>query len=177
MLAVHTPSVEQFLRGGARERCELVRGHILEKATPAFEHSRIQGLLTHALAGYGEKRGRGIACPEWHHRFGPPGDLRIYVPDIAFLKAPPEHVAAYADAASDVMIEILSPSDSHTELLDKVQFYLYGGAESVWVVDPERKRIHIYKSGAPVRRFVQPEILTDPALPGFELPLANLFPA
>jgi Uma2 family endonuclease len=45
----------------------------------------------------------------------------------------------------------------------------------VWVVDPDEKCIHIYAPGKPARRFTPPDTLTDPVLPGFDLPLSELF--
>src|SRR5207253_9669460 len=50
---------------------------------------------------------------------------RIYVPDLAFVCAPRNaHLPDYADRASDVMIEIVSPPESAARLTAKVEFYL-----------------------------------------------------
>lgn len=174
MIATRTPTVEELLSGS--ERCEFVQGAKVEKDLPSFQHGQFQVILGAALTTYGRQSGLGAAVSEWHHRFGPEDDVRVYIPDIVFLKAP-RHLnpPRYANEASDVMIEIVSPTDSPTGLLDKVEFYLYYGALSVWVVDPTEKRIHIYSPGKPVRRFTPLDTLTDPVLPGFALPLSEIF--
>ena len=74
------------------------------------------------------------------------------------------------------MIEIVSPSESAARLTAKVEFYLQNGARSVWVVDPPTWRIDVYAPGKSMRTFGQGDTLTDAVLPGFELPLCDIFP-
>src|SRR5579859_5249214 len=97
--------------------------------------------LAQRCSNTGAKSGSGEPAPEWHHRFGPEDDKRIYVPDLVFVRTTKHtQVPDYADRASDVMIEIVSPSQSSSRLTAKVEFYLQNGAQSVWVVDPEERR-------------------------------------
>jgi Uma2 family endonuclease len=177
MIATKTPTVEEFLRTPENERCDYAHGEQWEKPLSNSQHSELQGLLTSALVQYGRKGGNGKAFPEWHHRFGPEDDKRIYVPDLAFVCARRHtQVTDYADRASDVMIEIVSPSESAARLTAKVEFYLQNGAKSVWVVDPPTRRIDAYAPGKSLRTFGPGDTLTDPVLPGFELPLGDVFP-
>lgn len=107
-----------------------------------------------ALADYGRRTGLGRPRQEWHHRFGPPDDIRIYVPDLVFIFAPPDaHLPEYATSASDIHFEILSPSQALSGMIDRIRFYLQNGVKRVWLVEPEKKRI----------------------LPGFQLSLSELF--
>jgi Uma2 family endonuclease len=176
MIATKTPGVEEFLRSGENERSEYAQGEKWEKPLPNKPHARLQLRIGSALVQYGSRSGTGEPFSEWHHRFGPEDDKRIYVPDLAFVRAP-KHTQApdYADCASDVMIEIVSPSESASRLTAKVEFYLQNGAESVWVVDPEERRVDVYAPGKPMRTFRENDSLIDPVLPGFELPLRGIF--
>jgi Uma2 family endonuclease len=176
MIATKTPTVEEFLRSGDNDRSEYAQGEKWEKPLPNRDHSDIQANIISALVQYRRESGNGKPFPEWHHRFGPEDDKRIYVPDVAFVRAP-KHTQApeYADRASDVMIEIVSPSQSASRLTAKVEFYLQNGAGSVWVVDPEERRIDIYAPGRPMRTYRENDVLIDPVLPGFELPLRDIF--
>src|SRR5579859_7861364 len=141
MIATKTPAVEEFLRSGDNDRSEYAQGEKWEKPLPNRDHSSLQLYLGSALLQYGRQSGNGKPFSEWHHRFGPEDDKRIYVPDVAFVRAPRHtQVPDYADRASDVMIEIVSPSQSSSRLTAKVEFYLQNGAQSVWVVDPEERR-------------------------------------
>jgi Uma2 family endonuclease len=176
MIAIKTPTVEEFLRSGDNDRSEYAHGEKWEKPLPNRYHSDLQANIISALVQYGRKSGNGKTRPEWHHRFGPEGDKRIYVPDVAFVRAPRHtHTPDYADRASDVMIEIVSPSQSASRLTAKVEFYLQNGAESVWVVDPEERRIDVYSPGKPMHSFRENDTLIEPVLPSFELPLRDIF--
>ena len=177
MIATKTPTVEEFLRSGDNDRSEYAQGEKWEKPLPNKYHADLQLSLGSSLRQYGRESGNGKAFSEWHHRFGPEDDKRIYVPDVAFVCAPRHtRVPVYADRASDVMIEIVSPSESAARLTAKVEFYLQNGARSVWVVDPPTRRISVYAPGKSMRTFGQGDTLTDPVLPRFELPLGDVFP-
>lgn len=174
MIAVQAPTVEAWISEHG-DRAEFLGGAIEEKPIPSSDHSDTQATLVSELRSYGRSTGLGRVRPEWHHRFGPPGDMRIYVPDIVFVLAP-KHVGLpeYADRASDIMIEIVSPNQG-AELADKVEFYLRNGARRVWVVDPQRKRVGIYSPDASPRSVNAGGMLEDDLLPGFALPLSELF--
>ena len=73
-----------------------------------------------------------------------------------------------------MVIEILSPSES-SQMVAKVEFYLQNGAGSVWVVDPEERRIDVYTPGRPMRTYRDNDVLIDSVLPAFELPLRDIF--
>jgi Uma2 family endonuclease len=76
----------------------------------------------------------------------------------------------------DLAVEVLSPDDSASEVLDKIEDWLAAGTQSVWIVDPRRKTISIHRSTAPVRVYHESEEITDePLLPGFRLRVADVF--
>jgi Uma2 family endonuclease len=176
MIATKTPTVEEFLRSGDNERFEYAQGEKWEKPFANRDHASLHASLCSALVEYGRDSGIGEPLPSWHHRFGLEDDKRIYVPDLVFVRAPKlTHLPDYADRASDVMIEIVSPSESASRFIAKVEFYLQNGAGSVWVVDPEERRIDMYAPGKPMRTYRENDILIDPVLPGFELPLRDIF--
>jgi Uma2 family endonuclease len=178
MITIKTPSVEEFLQTPENERYEYAHGEKWEKPPANSQHAELQLLLGSALVQYAKKSGNGEPFSSWHHRFGREDDKRIYVPDLAFVCAPRHtQLANYADRASDVMIEIVSPSESAARLTAKVEFYLQNGAKSVWVADPQTQRIDVYSPGRPMRTFGSMDTLTDAVLPGFELPLREIFPA
>jgi Uma2 family endonuclease len=178
MIGARTPTLEEFLQVPENERFEFAHGERWEKPLANRQHAHVQVSLGFELMQYGHKSGAGEPFPSWHHRFGPEDDKRIYVPDLAFVCAPRHsQLADYADRASDVMIEIVSPSESASRLTAKVEFYLQNGARSVWVVDPEQRRIELYAPGRPMRTFGSDDTLVDATLPGFELPLSEIFSA
>ena len=46
---------------------------------------------------------------------------------------------SFWDGAPDLAVEVLSPNDSPSDVLDKVRDYLAAGAEQVWVADPKKQ--------------------------------------
>jgi Uma2 family endonuclease len=74
---------------------------------------------------------------------------------------------------------VLSPDDRWNGprgIAEKVAEYLAAGVVAVWTVDPRTRRILVHRSGAEAEVHKDPLILTDPVLlPGFSLPLADLF--
>jgi len=82
----------------------------------------------------------------------------------------------YFPGAPDLAVEVLSPSDSHSEVMEKIDEWLTAGTRLVWVVDPAKKTVGVY---APKR---QPRILKsadqldgEQVLPGFSLAVAEIF--
>ena len=73
-------------------------------------------------------------------------------------------------------VEILSPSDVHSDITEKVQEYLDVGVAIVWVVDPDFETVAVYRSDAePVSFNRQQELTAEPQLPGFRVRVAELF--
>lgn len=83
----------------------------------------------------------------------------------------------FIGGAPDLAIEIISPSERASAIKRKIGQYLEHGAAVVWVVYLDREEVHIYDStGERVLR--TGDVLEVPALlPGFSLPLAEIFSA
>jgi Uma2 family endonuclease len=108
------------------------------------------------------------------------------VPDLMWFQA--DRLAAYqaADPAwedkpfvivPDLVIEIVSPTDSYAEVLDKVEGYLRDGVKIVWVVITDRKSVAIYKGEHYRVLSGDADLTATDLLPGFRLPLRDLFGA
>jgi Uma2 family endonuclease len=104
----------------------------------------------------------------------------IRCPDVAFYaksRLPNGRPAdGFGDAAPDLCIEIISPSEERAEMERKVREYFASGARFVWHVFPETQTIRVFTS---------PEDSTDlgptdevdagDLLPGFRAGVADLF--
>ncbi len=76
----------------------------------------------------------------------------------------------------EFVVELRSPSDSLNVLQGKMQEYLENGAKLGWLIDPENKRVYVYRPGEPVRELKNPESVSgDPVLPGFVLDLREIW--
>jgi len=73
-------------------------------------------------------------------------------------------------------VEILSPSDVHSDWTEKVQEYLDVGVALVWVIDPDFETVGVFQVGTePVYFNRQQELTAEPQLPGFRVRVAELF--
>ena len=113
----------------------------------------------------------------------PDDPSKLRKPDVSFVKAgrfpnnrPPK---GYARLAPDLAVEVLSPGDLASEIDEKVEDYLRAGVKLVWVVQPETKKVHIYRpTGAarPVDLLTEADTITgEDVLPGFECKVAEFF--
>lgn len=105
-------------------------------------------------------------------------------PDVAFVSYErfPKSARITPENAWDVVpvlaVEVVSPSDTASELMDKVMEYFRAGVRLVWVVYPEQELVVIHDTLTQMRGLTRADTLDGGAvLPGFMLPLATLFPA
>jgi len=76
----------------------------------------------------------------------------------------------------DFVAELMSPSDSLSELQDKMAEYIANGAQLVWLIDPYEARVYIYRPGEPVECLENPvNISGDPVLRGFVFNVAEIW--
>jgi Uma2 family endonuclease len=76
----------------------------------------------------------------------------------------------FSPLCPDFVIELRSPSDRLSEVQAKMQEYIENGARLGWLLDPQDKRVSIYRPNQPVEILDNPaELQGDPILPGFVL--------
>jgi len=75
-----------------------------------------------------------------------------------------------------LIAEVLSPSDTQKETHEKIKLYLSVGVPLVWILDPTDQTIRIYEPGKKPRLVnVNDQLIAEPQLPGFKVPVAVLF--
>jgi Uma2 family endonuclease len=82
----------------------------------------------------------------------------------------------YFAGAPDLAVEVVSPTDSHREVAEKVNGWLAHGAASVWVADPGKMTMDVHHAGSERVSFSITQLLVDErVLPGFSLDLRKVF--
>ncbi len=175
-------SLEEFMRLPEEDafRLELVRGRVVREPRPQALHGRVLARLARLLDEWTEAKGAGAVFADTGFRLAvdPP---TVRVPDLVFVSRDriPEH--AYEEQgfwafAPDLAVEIVSPSNSESEIREKALEYLEAGARLVWVVHPRTREVAVYRSRREVRVLGATEELDGgDVLPGFRLALAALF--
>lgn len=76
----------------------------------------------------------------------------------------------------DFVLELRSPSDNLAEQRAKLDEYIACGARLGWLVDPEDRRVYVYRSHCSIEIVHQPiELRGDPELPGLVLDLRSIW--
>jgi Uma2 family endonuclease len=108
-------------------------------------------------------------------------DGLVRIPDVAFaswLRFPDRNVPKEPVPAlvPDLAVEVLSEGNSAAEMERKLKDYFRAGVRLVWIVDCDRRTVAVYTSPADPQVLDASATLTGgDVLPGFELPLAELF--
>jgi Uma2 family endonuclease len=159
--------------------CELVDGILVEKAMGAYE-SMLAVEIAALLRNWVKPRKLGTALGEAGMLRLAPGLVRI--PDVAFLsmeKFPRGRFpkGAIAALAPDIVIEVLSDSNTKQEMDEKLEDYFSHGARLVWYVDPPPRTIEVYTGlVTPPRLLTEADVLDGgEVLPGFDLSIRELF--
>lgn len=104
----------------------------------------------------------------------------VLAPDIAFVRAdrlpPRSERQGFLDLPPDLAVEVACPSQSRPSAERKVAEYLDAGVSLVWVLWPTRKTISVHRSNRePLVLGIGDVLDGEDVLPGFRLPLAELF--
>ncbi|MEO7145633.1 MAG: Uma2 family endonuclease [Bryobacteraceae bacterium] len=120
---------------------DYVHGEIVERTLPNRIHSWIQGILVGIFLAV-EPGGRRILFPhpELRLRLGPD---HYRIADVAVFEGSPP-VDLIPSEPAFVIVEIVSPDDRFTDLIQRLDDYRQWGVPHVWLVDPWQKQIHVY---------------------------------
>jgi Uma2 family endonuclease len=76
----------------------------------------------------------------------------------------------------NLAIEIISPGQTVKALSARATWCVAHGVRLCWVIRPTRSRVHVFRPGQPPEVLEVGDTLSgEPVLPGFALPLAELF--
>ena len=106
----------------------------------------------------------------------------VRAPDAAWVRRErlagltPEQKQRFLPLCPDFVIELRSPTDSLTLVQAKMREYIENGSRLGWLLDPEARKVHIYRPDIDVERVDKAsELSGDPELPGFVLDLRKIW--
>jgi Uma2 family endonuclease len=86
-----------------------------------------------------------------------------------------EQMQKFIPLCPDFVIELRSDTDSLPLLREKMQEYLDNGAQLGWLLDPEQKRVYIYRPRQTTQELDNPETLSGQPVLGFILNLGEVW--
>ncbi len=161
------------------ERGELIRGEMQPVSPTSLAHFLLTGRLIRSLGNYAAEHDLGEVGTEAGFKLDVGHDT-VLAPDVAFLRyeqVPPKGQRdGFHRIVPSLVAEILSPSNSASEMNEKVRIYLAAGVRLVWIVDPVAEVVTVYEPDG-TARLVRPGEALDggDVLPGFALALDDLF--
>jgi Uma2 family endonuclease len=166
------------MHGARRKLYELVDGTLVEKGM-GHKESFIAIELARLLANFAIEKDLGYCT-------GADDLVRVLPklvrgPDVAFVSwaTRPERVVPQEQISTkvpDLVVEVLSPSDTRKEMQIKLKEYFLGGVKLVWIIAPEKRTAEAYTAPDAVTAIPADGTLDGgTVLPGFAVPLAALF--
>lgn len=126
---------------------ELIRGELFVTPPPSVDHEEVLARLSSILDRYAEKYGLGrVYHPRAVIRF----EGSEAEPDLMVRAVPPGvHGNAWEKLPPPLLVvEAISPTTRRRDLVNKKEYYLAAGAGEYWVLDSERREVHVIRRGA-----------------------------
>lgn len=162
-------------------RHELIDGEHYVTPSPNLRHQRLSGRLYLSLAEYLR------AHPSVGEVYYAPLDVvlshwDIVEPDLLVVAADQQNILTEKNVvgAPALVVEILSPSTRNRDLQLKHRLFEKSGVREYWMIDPERNTVTVDRLDENLQ-FARAGVLgtdwalTSPLLPGWSLPLSELF--
>lgn len=174
-------TADELLRmPGGPFRRELVRGELKQMALAEAEHGRVTAETGMRLAGHVAFNRLGVvyAAGTGFQIASDPDTVRA--PDAAFVRkeraAEMRRVQGYLPGAPDLAVEVISPGDTYSEVVEKAFDWLDAGSRLVVVVDPRRRNVTLYRSRDEIRVLGEGDVLDGAdVVPGWRVPVSELF--
>jgi Uma2 family endonuclease len=139
-----TLTLDEFLQQPeTKPASQFINGKVEQKIRPQGEHSTIQSELITAINNVAKPNKIAYAFPELRCTF----DGRSIVPDVVIFewnripRTEKGRIANRFNSYPDWTIEILSPDQNLTKVLDNVLFCIKNGTHLGWLINPEEEVI------------------------------------
>ena len=171
---------EFLLQSAANQRTELVRGSIRTMTPASAAHGLVSMTVGWLLSTYVREHRLGVCFADSTGYTLPNLPNTVRAPDASFVRAgrlPADGVGGgFLRLAPDLAVEVLSPSESETDLAEKLADYRDAGTPLVWVIDPASRTVAVVSRGESIATLHVNQTLTGgDVVPGFACLVSDLF--
>lgn len=139
-------TVEDYLESTEEERVELIDGVIYDMAAPTDKHQIIGDEIQMRFREHiRKKNGKCVTVTS-------PIDVQLdcdnrtmVQPDVIIVCDRNKFKKGRVFGAPDLVVEVLSDSTRKKDIFIKGHKYQNAGVREYWLVDPKKKRVHVYK--------------------------------
>ena len=164
-------------RDGSQQ--ELVRGEILTMPPPGGLHGATCSKADRKIGAFVDQGlGGTLVCNDAGFITERDPDS-VRGPDIAYWSKErlTEIPVGYIEIAPDMLVEVLSPSNTRKLIRAKLREYFAKGVRMVWVISPEDRTLTSYRTLDEGRLLHESAMVTgDDVLPGFTCRVSDLLP-
>ena len=170
---------EELSASGDIGRAELIQGNLVRMSPTGYLHGYVEVNFAAELRSFVREHGLGQVLG---------GEVGIYTSrnpdtvrgaDVVFIsnqRLAQVKTRSYLDVAPELIVEVLAPDDRWSAVMDKLEEYFAIGVKAVWVADPGKMQMHVYRSLTAVQRLGVDDVLQEgEILPGFSVPVRNFF--
>jgi Uma2 family endonuclease len=161
-------------------RYDLIKGELIRMTPPGEEHGQVSMDLGGSVWSFVRERDLGrVYAAETGFLLDEDPDV-LMGPDVAFVAKGSLPVTRdrrkYLRVVPDLAVEIISPTDRLAAVRRKVAIYLEYGARLVWMVNPRRRTVTVFRPDRAEHLLtIKDELDGEDVLPGFRLPVAAIF--
>jgi len=159
--------------------CELVRGEIVRLTFSDYPASRVASNVAYLLEDWSNrsKLGRGLINVGVVLETDPDTVRGADVAYISYRRLPkgrsPE---GFLKTPPELVVEIVGKGQGWGEMVEKASEYLRRGVDRVWIINPETRRLHMYRADAePVMLSGNDRLSDEAILPGFSCRVEEFF--
>lgn len=170
-----------------KQRYEIVDGAMLMPPGPTADHQWILSEIFIRLRGFVDDKGLGVVLPAPVDLLIQREPLRIRQPDILYLSTERTGIKGRAELRGlqflevppDLVVEVLSPSNSRRDTEEKLEDYRRIGVRECWLVSPEAETFEVLnllaEGVATTAIFGVDGTLRSEILGDFTLPIKEIF--
>lgn len=174
-------TADEFMALPNAEDYELIDGRLVERKKMGAPSSRVALRVSYKLEAYCDEHpdaGWVLESETTYRCFASPATLRRS--DVSFIGraryAEGRLPEGYLTVAPDLVVEVVSPSNTADEVEIKVREYLGAGVGLVWVVFPAARTVHVRRpDGSATILNEGQEITGETILPGFRCAVREFF--
>jgi Uma2 family endonuclease len=165
---------DEFDRNGNHVKDELIGGEVVRMPPPSLVHDLIKNKINELLLIYLlDNKELALRC------FVEMGTAvskhDTFVPDVSVVSQ--KRLSAndrILRGGPEIAIEVVSPADTAIQLKSKVDAYLAGGSQTVWVVYPDARSVMVHTVDS-VRELKPDQDIEAALIPGFSTLVSAFF--
>ena len=163
------------------ERYELIDGAAYAMSAPNDQHQAVSMEMSFQIYNFLRGKPCKVRTAPYDVRLfyeEDESDETVVQPDISVICDPAKLGKEGCRGAPDVVVEILSPSNSGEEILRKFNLYLKAAVREYWVILPEAKaaQVFIYQDGKYLgASYAEGDTVPSTVLEGLSIKLAEVF--